>query len=196
MEGKLMNKIKYLAIIPLLLMGCAKSLVSVNVEVVDEKTLLERQVLGSYEELGKDLVLIASVRSVDTSGKLKPRPMMPPGKKRAVAAMQGREFNRDDVERFKGMGAVGENNEGLLTYFETEQLKKDEKLKSFVQAIIKEENEDRLVIMDRIIETNENFKTEDLPKVRKIFANLNRDNAKPGELVQTDDGKWVKKGEK
>ena len=189
-----MKKYLFLALAPLLFIGCAKSLVAVNVEVVDEKTLLERQVLGSYEEMGKDLVLIASVRSVDPSGKLKPRPIMPPGKKRATAAMQAREFNRDDIDRFKSLGIVGEGNDGLLKFFEDEEaLKKDGNLKAFSSAIVKEENGDRLVIMERIIETNENFKPEDLPKVKKIFANLNRDNARPGDRIQKDDGSWAKK---
>ena len=42
-----------------------------NVTIVDQKTALENKILGSYEELGNE-VLLDSVRSVDKEGKLKP----------------------------------------------------------------------------------------------------------------------------
>ncbi|MZH03334.1 MAG: YdbL family protein, partial [Nitrospinae bacterium] len=54
-----------------------------------------------------------------------------------------------------------------------------------------EENEDRLVILKRIVATNENFTDKDLPKVQKISASLNRDNANPGEKIQLEDGNWT-----
>ena len=49
--------------------GCAKKLVDVNVTIVDQKTALENQILGSYEELGNEM-LLGSVRSVDEEGKI------------------------------------------------------------------------------------------------------------------------------
>ena len=58
-------------------------------------------------------------------------------------------------------------------------------------AILKEENEDLLTILERIVATNENFSNNDLPKAQKISASLNRDNAHTGEKIQSDDGVWV-----
>jgi hypothetical protein len=43
----------------------------VNVTIVGQKTALENQILGSYEEFGNEVLLLASVRSVDEEGKLK-----------------------------------------------------------------------------------------------------------------------------
>jgi hypothetical protein len=170
--------------------GCVDKLVDVNVTIVDQKTALENQILGSYEELGNEVLLLASVRSVDEEGKLKPVIEVTKGKRLALKAMQRQEFNRDDILEFKSTLCVGEGNDGLLKYFENERTLKDSGYKKFVVAILKEENEDRLTILKRIVATNENFYDNDLPKVQKISASLNRDNARAGEKIQTDDGAW------
>ena len=168
--------------------GCAEKLVDVNVTIVDQKTALENQILGSYEELGNEVLLLASVRSVDEEGKIKPVIEVPKGKRLALKAMQRQEFNRDDIREFKSALCVGEGNDGLLKYFENERTLKDSDYKKFVLAILKEENEDRLTILERIVATNENFSDKDLPKVQKISASLNRNNAHVGEKIQSDDG--------
>ncbi len=174
--------------------GCS-SLVGVDVTVVDQKTALENQILGSYEELGNEMLLLASVRSVDEDGKLKTVAEIPPGKMEAIRAMQRQEFNRDDIQSFKQSGIAGEGNEGLLVFFETEKTQSDPKFKTFAQTIMEEENADRLAILKRTVATNEAFSDGDLPKVQRIFASLNRDNANPGEKIQLEDGRWIVKGQ-
>ncbi|MDC0946766.1 DUF1318 domain-containing protein [Nitrospinaceae bacterium] len=173
--------------------GCAEKLVDVNVTIVDQKTALENQILGSYEELGSEVLLLASVRSVDEEGKLKPVIEVPKGKRKALRAMQRQEFNRDDIEGFKNTLCAGEGNDGLLKYFENERTLKDSDYKKFVVAILQEENDDRMTILQRIVATNENFLDKDLPKVQKISASLNRDNAQAGEKIQSHDGVWSTK---
>jgi uncharacterized protein DUF1318 len=179
-------------VVVLWLAACGK-LVDVDVTVVDQKTALENQILGSYEELGNEMLLLASVRSVDEEGKLVTVAEIPPGKKEAIRAMQRQEFNRDDIQMFKQTGIAGEGNAGILIFFDTEKTLKDPQFKSFSQAIIKEENEDRLTILKRTIATNEAFSEGDLPKVREIFASLNRDSAQPGEKIQKENGNWTVK---
>ena len=170
--------------------GCAEKLVDVNVTIVDQKTALENQILGSYEELGNEVLLLASVRSVDEEGKLKPVIEVPKAKRKALRAIQRQEFNRDDIREFKNTLCAGEGKDGLLKYFENERTLKDSDYKKFVVAIMQEENEDRLTILQRIVATNENFSEKDLSKVQKISASLNRDNAHSGEKIQLDDGAW------
>jgi len=181
-----------LAMAALLLSACGK-LVDVDVTVVDQKTALENQVLGSYEELGKETVLLASVRSVDENGKLQPVAEVPPGKLKAIRAVQRMEFNRDDILKFKKLGCAGEGNDGFLKFFECEKTRGDPKFATFVQAIVKEENADRLAVLERIVATNVNFSEDDLPKVKKIYAKLNQDSAAAGTRIQTEDGAWVTK---
>jgi len=167
--------------------------VGVSVQVVDETTALEQQVLGTYEDIGKDVMLLASVRAVDEQGRLRKEEAISRQKREVLAAEQSRQFNRDDVVAFKAMGAAGENNEGYLTYFPVVRTREDSKYEEFVKAIIAEENRDRRVIMERIVAVNEELAERDLAKVQKVFSRLNRDNAQPRELIQLEDGTWVKK---
>lgn len=67
---------------------CAEKLVDMNVTIVDQKTALENQILGSYEELGNEVLQLESLRSVDEDGKLKPANEIPRGKLKALRAMQ------------------------------------------------------------------------------------------------------------
>ncbi len=176
------------------LSACAKELVGVNVTIIDQRTALENQVLGTYENIGKDMMLLASVRSIDESGKLKEVDPIPRHKKEAIRARQRMEFNKDDIENFKLIGCAGENNDGFLSFFEIDKTRKEPQFELFVKAIIKEENNDRRTIMKRIVMISENLNENDLPDVQKIFASLNRDNAKKGEKIQLEDGIWdVKK---
>ena len=178
------------ALVVIVLAGCAQKLVDVNVTIVDQKTALENQILGSYEELDNEVLLLASVRSVDEEGKLKPTTEIPKGKLQALRALQRQEFNRDDIQEFKKTLVAGEGNDGFLKFFENARTQSDAQFKNFTETIIAEENEDRLTVLQRIVATNENFTQQDLPKVQKISASLNRDNAKPGEKIQLENGDW------
>lgn len=173
------------------LLGCWGKLADVTVTVVDQKTALENQILGSYEELDQDVLLLASVRSVDKDGKLRTVSEVPPGKKKAIRAKQRQEFNHDDIVRFKQEGAAGEGATGYLVFFATEKIRSDPKYRKFVETLIQEENQDRRVIYERIVATNAAFGEEDLPKVERISASLNLKNAQQGEKIQLEDGAWT-----
>ena len=172
--------------------GCGGPLVGVT--VVDERTALENQVLGTYEELNQEVLLVASVRYIDPKGKLQKSPEVPPGKKRVIRALQRASFNKDDIDQFKTQGVLGENNQGGITLLAPENVEADQL--PFVENLVKEENADRAVVMRRVIETNEKLSEKDLPRVKKMFAALNRDKSPAGHMIQLDDGKWVKKEKK
>ena len=174
--------------------GCfnkLSGLVDVNVQVVDEKTLLERQILGAYEGLEKDLVLVASVRSVDTEGRLVPLPSFPPGQRKALEALRIRELYRDDVDGLKKSGALGEGKDGYLVQREGVTL--DAKGATLARTVMDAENGARRALVDRILETNETLTPADRPKVEKVFAQMNRDAAKDDEWIQGEDGAWTRK---
>lgn len=163
----------------------------VGVTVVDERTALENQVLGTYQELNQEVMLVASVRYIDPKGKLKQTTELPPGKKEIARALQRISFNKDDLNRFKALGVLGENTEGGVTLLAPEKVPPEEK--AFLENLLKEENEDRLVVMQRVVETNETLTPQDLPRVHKMFAALNRDKAVKGEWIQLETEKWVQK---
>jgi uncharacterized protein YdbL (DUF1318 family) len=181
----------------LFVFGC--TLAKVDVNVVSERTSLENQVLGTYNSLSEDMLLVASVRGVSPGGKIDASPRHTPEQVDATRAMETIAFHADDIETFKGFGWIGENQEGLLTTFARETPKvSSEELKSFAanyseaefQQVVKEVNQARDVLMMRVVQTNENFTIKDLPAIRKVFAKINRQNSAPGSKVQDADGRW------
>lgn len=177
--------------------GC--TLAKVDVNVVSERTSLENQVLGTYNSLSEDMLLVASVRGVSPSGKIEAPPRHTPEQADATRALETVAFHVDDIETFKRFGWIGENQEGLLTPFKRETPKvSSEELKSFAanyseaefQQVVSEVNQAREVLMKRVVQTNENFTLKDLPAIRKVFAKINRQNSAPGSRVQGEDGRW------
>jgi uncharacterized protein YdbL (DUF1318 family) len=162
-----------------------------EVKVTGEKTALENQVIGTYAEIEQDAWTLASVRST-TPGQA---PKMPAEKKKVFEAVQGRKFNKDDIDEFKKAEIVGENNMGLLEIRNYQKLESDPELKTRVAKIVETENGYRKIIMDRIIVLNESAAKAGNENVAKIFAKINQDNSEAGTWVQSDDGKWIKKGE-
>jgi len=183
----------------LFLFGC--TLAKVNVNVVSERTALENQVLGSYNSLDQDMLLMASVRGVDPLGRVQTPPRRSREHRDAMEGMQVMAFHADDVDAFKRLGWVGENNEGLLTPFPMDKEDIPEELMEFASryggdefnAVVKEVNQAREKVINRVVEINEDFTKDDLPEIRKVFGKINRENALPGEKVQSEDGKWVEK---
>ena len=172
--------------------GCGGPLVGVT--VVDERTALENQVLGTYEELNQEVLLVASVRYIDPKGHLKKVAEIPPGKKKVIRALQRVSFNKDDIDQYKEQGVLGENNQGGITLLASDKVSPDQL--PFVEHLVQEENADREVVMRRVIETNEKLSEKDFPRVKKMFAALNRDKASLGHMIQFEDGKWTKKEKK
>jgi len=190
------RNIRWLAAL-LLLGGC--TLAKVDVNVVSERTSLENQVLGTYNRLSEDLLLVASVRGVSPTGKIEAKPERSPEQQDATRALETISFHADDLESFKRLGWVGENLEGLITPFKREIPKNlPSDLKSFAtlyneeefHQVIEEVNQSREVLMQRVVQTNENFTAKDLPVIRKVFAKINRQNSAPGTKVQAEDGSW------
>ncbi len=196
MAKKTINGLLVLA--ALFLAGC--TLAKVDVNVVSERTSLENQVLGSYNRLSEDLLLVASVRGVSPTGKIEAPPRQSPEQQDAIRALETVSFHADDLESFKKLGWVGENQEGLLTLFPREIPKTNTTaMKAFAgfyteaefRQVIAEVNSARETLMLRVVQTNENFTTRDLPAIRKVFARINRQNSASGSKVQEADGSWI-----
>jgi hypothetical protein len=187
-----------LLILPFLL-SC--TLASVNVEVMSERTALENQILGTYNSLDKEMLLLSSVRGVDSMGKINRPPKHTRDHQEAMNAMQIVAFHSDDLYAFKKLGWIGENNQGLLTMFPMQKENIPDEFKHFAHNyqksefsyVIKQLNQARETIFNRIIDLNENLSDSDLPKIRQISAKLNAENAGQGEKIQRIDGIWYKK---
>lgn len=175
----------------------ACTLAKVDVNVVSERTSLENQVLGTYNTMNDDLLLIASVRGVSPTGKIAPAPQRSPEQEGALRAMETISFHADDVDNFKRLGWIGEDLSGHLHPFERTLPVTAKGEGSFTaysaaefQQILSDVNAARDQLMLRVIQTNENFTREDLPKVRQVFARINQQGSPPGTKIQRDDGTW------
>jgi len=193
-----MRQVIYVSIL-ILLTGC--TLAQVDVEMVSERTALENQVLGTYNALDAQMLLAASVRGVDESGEISEPPKHSQEYKDAISAMQALDFHADDLDAFKRLGWVGENNKGYIEPFGMNMNDVPEELKEFVNRFTASEfdyvvsriNSAREVLMKRVIYMNENLKESDLPQVQQVFARINAENAAVGVKIQNDDGTWKTK---
>jgi len=194
-----MKKASYLALIIMALSGC--TLAKVDVNVVSERTALENQVLGSYNALTQDVLLVASVRGVEPSGAIKTQPKKSREHQNAVEAVETLAFHDNDVDAFKRLGWVGEDNQGRLAPFPLQREKVPDELKGFADryqraefdSVVVQVNKARDAVMQRVVDTNPDLTDKDLPLIRSIFARLNRENALSGEKIQQEDGSWTVK---
>jgi len=159
---------------------CGTACVKLNPTILDHKTQLENQVLGSFQRLERDLVLASSVRG-DRAQPLSPL------QREALEAMMTREFQRDDIEQAKREGRVGEATSALLVSLDAP---KEEPARRAFERLIRRENSARTVLIRRVIQLNRELSDRDLPLVRRIFYRLNVKAARPGDRVQRENGSW------
>ena len=96
-----------------------------------------------------------------------------------------------DLNRLKGLGAIGENREALVEPRDLAAIK-DLSVRAEVARLVKAENADREELF-REIAVAKGVDTSQLPKIRETYAVTLRENAQPGEWVQSPDGSWARK---
>lgn len=183
-----------LAVSAALATGCGGGLFNVDLFVVGEQTSLEKQVLGTYNSLGENLLVYSSVRGVSEDGTLKTPPPSTDSQQATYMAMRNREYNRDDVEEILRAGIAGETNSGLLVLRAEAAGQTVAALsREDVERVVAEENRDRQTILERLVKTTPGVDDDSRGDVEWIFAGLNRDLAPDNAWVQTRGGEWVRK---
>lgn len=160
-----------------------------ELNVTGEKTALENQVLGTYQQIEGDAWLIASSRAIGSGSTSE----VPTAKKEVMEAIQNRKFNKDDIDELKRDKVIGENNQGYVQVLPHKKYQTDPEFKKYVDQLVAEENRDRQVIFARIILINESSAGADRAKINEILCKLNYDNSAPGTMIQTKDGAWIEK---
>lgn len=169
--------------------GCG-SLLNIRLFVVGRQTALERQVLGTYEDLGQDVLSYSSVRGVSPEGELIVPPPATPSQAAAMAAMRNREYNADDVDALRRDGVVGEGNNAMLIIRKDPIPVVGPLSAELVRRIISEENSDRQTVLSRLLATTPGVTTENHSEVARIFAGIQQDAAPTGTWVQNQAGAW------
>jgi len=178
----------FLGVFVLSLTGC----VSAKINVVDERTALENQILGSYQELDRDMQLLASVRGVDSTGKTQPPPSYTQQRQQAIVARQTQQFNQDDIDELKKAGCIGEANDATLAARPCDR-SSDQSVAERLERLIASENQARGIILRFAVTTSPDLTEKDLPQVTETYARMQREKAKTGEWIQEPSGKWIRK---
>jgi len=155
--------------------------VTVKPVVVDRKTQLENQILGTFQRLEDDLILASSVRGE------RREPGLSSLEREAIDAMMTREFQRDDVEALKARQAVGEANTGLLVLLTPPA---DAAEAQRAKELVAEENRCRQVLLRRVIALGPDLSDKDLPELQRILYRIQAETARPGDRLQGEDGAW------
>lgn len=177
----------------MLLMGLiTASCVSAQIQVVDERTALENQILGSYEELDRDLQLVASVRAVDAQGHRRGPPRFSEIRAQAVAARQTQQFHLDDVQELKAEGCLGEGADSMLSARGC-QAAELAQVAERIERIVAAENQARRALLLFVVTTSPDLTEDDIGQLAQAWARLNRERAEPGHWIQSDRGEWARR---
>jgi hypothetical protein len=98
-------------------------------------------------------------------------------------ALQDRQTRYTQIQSLKKEGAIGENNKGYVTELESN---------ASAASLTEAENRDRRVIYEALARQNKLGSTG-LLEVQKAFADVQREKAGPGDMVQSSSGDWKKK---
>ncbi|OGD75500.1 MAG: hypothetical protein A2Y64_02585 [Candidatus Coatesbacteria bacterium RBG_13_66_14] len=184
---------KILIALPALLLlgslGCVQA--QFNVELVDAKTMLENQVLGSYAELGEDVWMVSNVRATGELiygyEPLIPEGELDPEKAAALTALLDTLYTADEVTRLKVVGLIGETAGGYLAV--TPSGEGD----VYAEEIVGRENNNRGLIYDRLAVTTPELAHSPNPRaeVEGIFARYFREKLAPGMYYLDEAGNWL-----
>jgi hypothetical protein len=170
----------------LFITGCA--IQTPEVRITGEKTALENQILGQYAGLEEEVWMLVSYRApADTTATFSEERRM------VLEAIRNRMFNRDDIEEFKQEGVVGEALTGLLELRTNDKYTANDDYRRRVDAIVDEENQDRQVIMVRIVELETDLDMQEPERIAEVFARLNQEGSPKGTWIEVSQGKWEKK---
>ncbi len=98
------------------------------------------------------------------------------------AALDARRARFDNLADLKSKGMAGEDNRGYVKALVSAPE---------VEAVVDAENNDRKLVYTTIAQQND--LAGEMATIEKVFAEVQRDKAKPGEKVQDDNGQWVTK---
>ncbi len=98
------------------------------------------------------------------------------------AALEARRARFDNLADLKSKGMVGEDNQGYVKALVSAPE---------VEEAVAAENNDRTVVYTTIAAQND--LAGEMSTIEKVFAEVQRDKAKPGEKIQDGNGQWVAK---
>ena len=180
-----MDALKRIAV----LLACgASGCITVTTVNIGSKTSLEKQLMGEFEPLSDQEVLVSSVRAAPV-GATADDDTRQAG---ALAARQRQLFNRDDVRELKAAGCLGEALEAKLVRRDCDKIK-DAPTAALVQRLLGEENADRQVIVAWAVGADPGLAGQDVKTVGAMYHRLLAEQAAAGDWLQDNSGAWARR---
>jgi len=167
----------------ILLSGCL-TIKTVN---ISQKTSLEHQLMGNLEPLTEQEMLLSSVR--DEARLIRGDALNQD--KQAMTARRRQLFNRDDLDKFKNLGCLGEALSGNPVSRPCPNQKADEQ--AILEKILFEEITDRQAIISWVISQHDNLQESQRSQVIQIYRQFILSRSPEGTPFQDPDGKWMVK---
>jgi uncharacterized protein YdbL (DUF1318 family) len=173
---------RHLTLCASLLAGC--TLTTTKIIQIDRKSTLEQQFIGEYEELGDDLVTQASVRAQGTGlGRTGEDPHA-----RALQARRIQAFYKDDLDRARTKGCVGEGNDGRVAVLPCE----DKTQAPSPERLVAQENEARGALVELALSKSEvAVRDEERRLLWQALRRIVLESAPRNTRVQNNAGQWV-----
>lgn len=156
-----------------------------------QPTALERQLLGAYEELDRELIYTSSIRGSGSS---------PPGasimKAEAVRARAIQRFNRDDLLDLFAGACIAEGREGDVVLRPCPEVDRSAEAMRRRRRVVREENAARRAIVAWAAyalarrEGRPEPTREELLAVKTAYARLLQDTLPPGALREVGPGRF------
>jgi uncharacterized protein YdbL (DUF1318 family) len=181
-------KIKWIFILAVL--GASCTIRIPDIQLTGEKTALQKQVLGEYEELESDDLIIASARL----GKQGQAMTFSGQKQTVLEAVKNQKFRQDEIVQLKRDKIIGENNEGFLEIVNPEKLDNPEE-QARTEQLVEGENADRRIIYERSLAVMDIPGEWSRSKIDSLFAAEKRNQTESGTLVQNSQSEWIEKKE-
>jgi len=188
---------KYFAIIIVLAVitfgGC--TIKPPDVIVTSEKTVLERQLLGTDDRITEDPLSVTAVWSRDfafepavfTQGEQQTELGEIAGRKLIIAQIR-RQTLKEHLDQLKRNGILGEKNNGLLAIMPDSGGQFDE-----IENLVAAENSDRAVIWEFYAVSSGADPITEVSTIRKDFASIMTKTSPTGTWIEDDNGNWTRK---
>ena len=164
--------------------GCVRAAGSVA-----EPTAIERQLLGAYQKLDRELVWVSSVR-----GPAGAPPELDDLGTRALRMRLLQRFNEDDREQLADWRCIAEGRSAEIRAVACSEVERDDTWRKIRRRVIEEENRARSIIIDWAAseaarrEGRAEADDELRARMRAAYAELMRSAAEADHLVETPSG--------
>lgn len=173
------------SIMILIFTSCA--VVPPEIKLTGERTALENQIIGTFDEIESESWITASQRSTSMASSEE----LQAQQQTVLDAVQTRKFNADEIRELKEEQVIGENNRGFLEILGNEQYRTEPQYQQRVNNLVEHENQARRIIYQRAMAIT--LAEQDSVQAYSALADIRADESAAGTLIQQPDGSWAEK---